>query len=96
MKESTRNLVVGLTVMTAIGIFGIMTLLFQELPTFFKLGYTVRVQFPDTGGVTKGADVSLAGKRIGRVDDVIFADRNDPTKGVVFVLSMNTKSSPLL
>jgi ABC-type transporter Mla subunit MlaD len=44
------------------------------------------VLFADTGGVTPGADVFMAGKRIGRVADVAFADKDDPRKGIVLVL----------
>lgn len=89
MKESTRNLVVGLTVLVAMGIFASMTLIFQELPSLFSLGYTVRVAFPDTGGVNAGADVLLSGKRIGHVSDLQFADPQDPTKGIAFAMIIN-------
>jgi phospholipid/cholesterol/gamma-HCH transport system substrate-binding protein len=47
------------------------------------------VHFPDTGGVGTGSDVSMAGKRIGRVSDVAFANPNNLTKGIVFALSID-------
>jgi len=85
MKDKTRNLLVGLTVLVALGLLGGMILLFQELPTFLRVGYEVRVKFADTGGVDAGSDVVLRGKRIGRVARVDFTD-NDPREGVTMVL----------
>ena len=85
MKDRTRNLCVGLTVLAGLVLLGTMILIFRELPGFMRVGYEVNVTFADTGGVTQGADVLLRGKRIGRVAEVAFTD-GDPRKGVTVTL----------
>jgi len=85
MKDRTRNLSVGLTVLAGLVLLGAMILIFRELPGFMRVGYEVNVTFADTGGVTQGADVLLRGKRIGRVAEVAFTD-GDPRKGVTVTL----------
>jgi len=74
MKERTRNLLVGLTVMVALVVMGGMILVFQELPGFLQMGYRVKLRFPGASGITEGSDVLLAGRRIGRVTHVEFTD----------------------
>jgi len=81
MREQTRNLLVGITVIVALIALGAMILVFQELPAFVQLGYPVRLHFYATGGVTEGSDVLLAGKRIGRITEIAFVD-GDARKGV--------------
>ncbi len=82
MKEQTRSLLVGITVLVALVVLGAMILIFQELPTFMQVGYRVQLQFPDSAGAAEGADVLLAGKRIGRIIRVEFAD-DDARKGII-------------
>lgn len=84
MKDSTRNLIVGLTVLVALGIMAGMALVFRELPAFLQPGYIVKVHFPDAGGVQSGADVWMVGIRIGHVSAVQYLNSADPTQGVVF------------
>jgi phospholipid/cholesterol/gamma-HCH transport system substrate-binding protein len=85
MREKTRNLLIGTTVLIALALLGGMILIFQELPAFMQVGYEVRATMGEAGGVTPGADVVLAGKRIGRVTDVQFTD-GDARKGVTFTI----------
>ena len=80
MRERTRNVLVGLTVLLALGILGALIIIFQELPGFMQPGYAVKVRFPTAGGLVKGSDVMLAGQRVGQVTDVAFTD-GDPRKG---------------
>ena len=89
MKESTRNLVIGATVLISLVILASMAILFQDLPGFLRTGYAVKVAFPNTGGVSRGAEVQMAGKRIGRVTNVTFVDPNDPAKGVLFEMDID-------
>jgi len=86
MTEKTRNLMVGLTVLVGLALLSGMILIFQELPSFLRVGYGVKVRAADTLGVGPGADVLMAGKRIGRVAGVEFVDPGDPRKGIVFAL----------
>ena len=85
MREKTRNFLVGLTVIVALVLFCGMIVIFRELPGFMRLGYEVRAVFPDSGGISPGSDIVLAGMRIGRVAEVKFTD-DDPRKGVTFLL----------
>jgi phospholipid/cholesterol/gamma-HCH transport system substrate-binding protein len=90
MKESTRNLLVGLTVVLALGILGGMIIAFRELPSFMQTGYAVRIHMSDTGGAIVGADVLIAGKRVGHVTDIAFADQRDLTQGVIMAAAIDT------
>ena len=89
MREKTRSFIVGLTVLVGLVLLGSMIVIFRELPPFLRLGsYDVKVHFNDAAGVTPGADVLMAGKRVGRVTSVNFADRNNPGKGIIFTLAI--------
>ncbi len=93
MKNTTRNLLVGFTVMTALGLLGGMIMIFREVPSFMRVGYyEVRAVLPTSGGLVSGADVMMAGKRIGRVASVDFVD-GDPRKGVVMTLVIKSEYS---
>lgn len=82
MKEHTRNLTVGLTVIVALAMLGGMILLFAGLPEVFQPGRRVRMSFSETGGVSEGDWVHLAGMKVGKVTNIAFAD-GDPRKGVI-------------
>jgi len=84
MKEHTRNLAVGLTVIGALLMLGVMILLFAGLPEMFQRGRVIRMNFPATADAHTGDWVHLAGMRVGKITDIIFADE-DPRKGVQFV-----------
>jgi phospholipid/cholesterol/gamma-HCH transport system substrate-binding protein len=84
MKEHTRNLAVGLTVIGALIMLGVMILLFAGLPEVFQRGRVIRMNFPATADAHTGDWVHLAGMRVGKVTDITFADE-DPRKGVQFV-----------
>jgi len=86
MKERTRNLTVGLTVLVALVLLGAMIVIFRELPSFMRVGYGVKVSFPDARGITAGADVQMAGIRVGRVAEVALDDRENRTKGALLTL----------
>ena len=53
MKEHTRNLTVGLTVLVALIMFAGMIVLFAGLPEAFQPGWELRMRFPSSGGVAK-------------------------------------------
>ncbi len=81
MTENVRNLMVGTTVLVALVLLGGMILIFQELPGFVQVGWTMVLHFPDSGRLNEGADVLLVGKRVGRVTTIEFTS-GDPRLGV--------------
>ena len=85
MTENARNLAVGLTVIVALVILGVMILVFREVPSFIRMGYDVRVQVSDAAGLGEGADAMLAGRRVGRVARLEFTD-GDPRQGVTITV----------
>ena len=72
MKEKTRNVLVGLTLIIGVVLFGSMILIFQDLPGFMQMGYRQQFKFWATGQLETGSDVRLAGQRVGRVTDIAF------------------------
>jgi len=85
MKESTRNLLVGLFVIASLGALGVLMVWFGETPTWLRTSdwqlsiYGVE----ELRGVGDGSPVKLNGVEIGRVAGVDFRDREKPEKGVV-------------
>lgn len=86
MKERTRNLTVGLTVLVALVLLGAMIVIFRELPSFMRVGYGVKVRFPDARGIAAGADVQMAGVRVGRVAEVTLEEGESRTTGALLTL----------
>lgn len=84
MKEHTRNVLVGLTVIVALMMLGAMILLFTGLPGMFQRGRVLRMTFPATSDVHTGDPVHLAGIRVGKIIEVDFV-QGDPRKGVQLV-----------
>ncbi len=84
MKERTKNMAVGITVLLGIAFLGFMILLFAGLPEVFKRGYEIKMLFKSTSEVRENDPVHLSGMSIGRVRKVEFTD-GDPRKGVTFV-----------
>lgn len=46
MKESTRNIAIGLTVIAALVLLGGMILIFAGLPGPLQTGYKIKLHFP--------------------------------------------------
>jgi len=82
MKERTRDIAVGLTVLVALAILGGLIMLFTGLPWYFQSGYLVKIASDGTHDVHPGDAVHLAGMRIGRITDVSFTDPAQPYRGV--------------
>jgi len=89
MKEHTRNLAVGLTVIVGLVILGVMILIFAGVPGAFRGGYDIRLAFPATADAQTGDPVHLVGVPVGTITDVGFAD-DDPRKGVVFTVRIDS------
>ncbi|MFW6132866.1 MAG: MlaD family protein [Planctomycetota bacterium] len=84
MQEHTRNTIVGLTVVVALGLLGTLVVMFTGLPQVFQTGYTVRIRFDHSGGVRAGDAVHMSGMRVGQITDVRFVRPGRPDAGVVF------------
>ncbi len=82
MKDRTRNLAVGLTVLVALGLLGAMIVMFTVAPTLLGGGYPLILRAEESHGLEAGVDVDMAGLRIGQVTGVEFQDPTDPTQGV--------------
>ena len=82
MKEYTRNLAVGLTVIVALALLGGMILLFTGLPQMFQGGYPVLVASSATHNAHVGDIIFVAGLQVGRVTEISFVDPSQPTQGV--------------
>lgn len=89
MTDKTRNIAVGLTVIVALGLLGMLILIFTGVPQILQTGYLVTMHFPVTYDIADGDDVHLSGIRVGKVVSVDFADPADPAKGVVFTARIN-------
>jgi|GEM_PF-950727 len=84
MKEYTRNLAVGTTVIGALAILAAMIVIFTGVPDMLHTGYRIHITAPTTYDARVGDPVYLSGIRVGRLTDVRFADPERPTGGVVF------------
>jgi len=85
MKETSRNVAVGLTVLVALGLLAAMILIFAGLPQAFQGGYVITMLSQATYDVHDGDSVYLSGIRVGRITDIRFTHPNDPGGGVTFV-----------
>jgi phospholipid/cholesterol/gamma-HCH transport system substrate-binding protein len=84
MKESTRNIAIGLTVIVALGMVCGMILIFAGLPGPLHGGYRIKLHFTGAANAHEGDQVHLNGMPIGKIADIYFTD-GDARKGVTFV-----------
>ncbi len=87
MNETTRNLLVGIFVVTAFSALGILMVWFGEAPSWLTTSeWTLRISgVRDLSGVGEGAPVNFNGVGIGRVTGLEFADPTRPGQGSVIV-----------
>ncbi len=83
MKERTRNIVVGLTVLTGLMMLGVLIVLFAGLPSVFQSGQTVYFKMVSSGGIRPGDPIHITDIRVGRVTEIGFADPAVPLKGLI-------------
>ncbi len=84
MTDRTRNIAVGLTVIVALALLGILIVIFTGVPELLQTGYVVTMRFTASHDIADGDDVHLHGIRVGKVVSVDFTDPADPAKGVTF------------
>jgi phospholipid/cholesterol/gamma-HCH transport system substrate-binding protein len=76
MDERVVQFRVGVTVLAALIITGILSLLFGELPGVLRGNYTIYIKFPAAPGVSQDTPIRKSGIRIGKVTKVQFAPDN--------------------
>lgn len=87
MKESTRNIAVGITMIAGLIGVAILLSLFGYIPAMVERGYKIRVALVNASGLSIGSVVKLNGIPIGKVIDVEMADKTQG--GVVATCRIN-------
>jgi ABC-type transporter Mla subunit MlaD len=82
MNETTRNCMVGLTVLVALVCLGIMIASFAGIPSLLQTGQSITIHVPKSAGVRVGDPVHIADIRVGAITSVGLADRSNPGAGV--------------
>jgi phospholipid/cholesterol/gamma-HCH transport system substrate-binding protein len=77
MDERVVQFRVGVTVLAALIVTGILMLLFGEAPSLLRGQYTIYVKFHSAPGVSRDTPIEKSGIRIGKVTKVQFAPDND-------------------
>ena len=85
MKKYSMETAVGLFVLAGLLCVGYLTVKLGKLEVLGGDSYTVKARFIDVTGLKNGANVELAGVRIGRVDDIILS----PDKRAVVALRID-------
>jgi ABC-type transporter Mla subunit MlaD len=90
MSETRRNVIVGLFVVIAMALFGVLTFWFGESPEFVtrifgSAKYPISIYFDHLTGVDEGAEVRMAVGTVGHVDRIGFRDALVPGKGIEVV-----------
>ncbi|MFP4140026.1 MAG: MlaD family protein [Planctomycetota bacterium] len=91
MKEKSRNVAVGMTVIGGLIVLAAMIFMFAKLPEQFAGGYNLLVRMNSTGGASEGDFVNYRGMRVGRVTDVSFTDPKDLQKGITVTLRIESQ-----
>jgi phospholipid/cholesterol/gamma-HCH transport system substrate-binding protein len=87
MDDQNIKFRVGVMVLAALLILGILIMLVGEVPSLVRGTYTVNVKFRDAPGVAPDSPVRKSGIRIGRVSSVQFDEEND---GVIVGLAIDS------
>ncbi|MBU0640976.1 MAG: MCE family protein [Planctomycetes bacterium] len=93
MRETRRNLLVGLFVLFGLTALGTLVVLFGQGPTWFIRGntYDLDIHFDTVSGIRPGTLVTLFGKTIGRVQEVEFRDPENFIRGVKVTVAIDTE-----
>ena len=92
MKENTRNMAVGITVLVALGLLAGMVLLFTGVPWFLQGGYVVMIASDKTHDIHPGDAIHLAGMKIGKVTDIAFTDPDRPHMGITITARIDSET----
>jgi ABC-type transporter Mla subunit MlaD len=89
MNERSRNIAVGVTVLTALVLLAGLVLVFARAPRLLSSGYVVRARMRTSGGVNTGDPVHFIGMKIGHVRDVRLIEPDNPLEGMYIVMQIN-------
>jgi len=81
VNNRTMRWGIGLFVLAALVLMGVLIVMFGSLPSYFKRANLYTIRFVDAPGVGPGTPVRRSGVRIGEVSDVILDDE----RGIVRV-----------
>lgn len=95
MKEPTRNFLVGLFVVVALVVLGVLMVWFGEAPAWLGGSeWTLRIAgVRELSGVGEGTTVNLNGVDIGRVKALEFENPERPDQGVAIVVGIKNRYS---
>jgi phospholipid/cholesterol/gamma-HCH transport system substrate-binding protein len=91
MKEKSRNVAVGLTVIGGLIVLAAMIFMFAKLPEQFAGGYELHARLSSTGGAEEGDFVNYRGIRVGRVTDVSFTDPKNLRQGITVTMRIESQ-----
>lgn len=88
MKERSRDVAIGLTVLGALVLLAAMIVIFAGVPQILQGGYRVRILMDGTYDMHEGDSIHLRGLRVGRVTRIAFTE-DDPARGVTLTAHVN-------
>ena len=91
MSERGRNIAVGTTVLVALCMLAGMIVIFTGIPSMFRRGYVMSISFDNTQGAKEGDPVRIAGRRIGSITGVRFAQDDNAGAGIVFTVLIDAE-----
>ncbi len=75
MEDRVKQFRIGVMVLAALLIGGILVVMFGKLPTFGVGSYIVNARFADAPGVTANTPIRRSGIKVGKVESVAFDDQ---------------------
>jgi ABC-type transporter Mla subunit MlaD len=90
MKEYTRNIIVGLTVVAALVLLGVLIFVFAGIPAMFQGGQEFIVHRSSADGIREGDVIHFADIRIGRVSSVRLTDKSNLESGVTVTFRVDS------
>ena len=91
MNERVMQFRIGMFVIVAGLVFGMLIVWFGESPSLFRDHAYVRVHYTEAPGVAEGISVRKSGIRIGEVVSINFDETPGRPEGVIVVLSLERK-----
>lgn len=95
MKDGTRNFLVGVFVLAAIVVLGVLSVWFGETPAWLRRAeWTLRITGVEAlSGINEATPVNMNGVQIGRVESLEFKDPRRPDLGVLIVTRIKDQFS---
>ena len=88
-RDRRLSLVVGTFVLAALGLLAVAVLSLSSQRGIFTPRYQLVAYYDKVGGLVPGAEVRLAGTRVGRVESVSLATRDDGRPAVRVLLELD-------